>query len=279
MPQAADEVDAQVLALAPARQIDDARGVGAPFESGVELAEVRRHDRALARPVAVVGRAVAEPSGGVLLAPRADSVADVVAVQHERSAGLVDAPDGHVDVRMGRVVMVDGDPFEARPEVGFHGREERPGVLPEVEPIALLGRHDHLPQAPIARPLPGVEAPLDRDVIAVGIESLPALALALGPFARQIAAVGAPMSRRAVGRVADLHEASLAPTRGAAGAQRALRLGTSRARAASKARAEAEEPLPSMGPIAASNAARPDAKLDLIRCQLPSPTPRVTRPD
>lgn len=124
--------------------------------------------------------------------------------------GLVAAADGHVDVRVGRVVVVvDRHPIEPRPEVPLHGVHHAARVVHQVEGLAPLGRENHLPEPRVLGPLPALEAAVDLDLVPGGVEAEPLLPLALGSFAGQVAAVGAPAAGRSVGHVLELHDASL----------------------------------------------------------------------
>ena len=54
------------------------------------------------------------------LGPRPQAAADVVAGDDEILAGLVDAADQQVDMRIVGVPVIDGDPVEPGAEVGLH---------------------------------------------------------------------------------------------------------------------------------------------------------------
>ena len=62
----------------------------------------------------------AQLPGDDLAGPLADAVGDVVAGDVEGLAVVGDAPDDDVGVGMAGVVVIDRDPVELRPEVGFH---------------------------------------------------------------------------------------------------------------------------------------------------------------
>ena len=109
---------------------DQPPGPHALLEHRVELAEAPHLERLLPGPHAVGLRAVAEHLGGQLAAPRPDPVLHVLAVEEQRPAGLVAAADGHVDVGVGRVVVVDRHPLEPRPEVALHRVRVRGGCAP-----------------------------------------------------------------------------------------------------------------------------------------------------
>jgi hypothetical protein len=142
-------------------------------------------------------------------------VLHVLAVEEQRPSRIVPSADGDVDVRVRRVPVVDGHPFEPRPEVAFDRVQYAPRVLHQVERVAALGREDHLPEPRILGSLPAVEPPVDLDLGAPGVEAEALLTLSLGALAGQVAAVGPPAAGRAVGRVLDLYDAALLPRAGA----------------------------------------------------------------
>jgi hypothetical protein len=188
---------------------DQPPGAHALLEHRVELAETPDFERPLPGPDTVGLRAVAERLGGQLSTARADAVLHVLAVQEERPSGLVPAADGHVDVRVGRVLVVDRHPFEPRPEIPLHRVQDAAGVVDQVEGLAPLGGQDHFPQPRILGPLPAFEAPVDLHRASRGVEPKPLLPLALGSLAGEVAAVGAPAPGRLVGHVLELHHAPL----------------------------------------------------------------------
>ena len=167
--ETADELESERLGAGGRRQGTFERDASIfarlPLEDRVELAEVRRLDRPLAGPLAVLGRPVAEGARGELLASLPDALAHVLGGDREGPSVVVSAPDDDVDVRVGRVVVVDRDPLEPGPEVGLHGGEEPARVLAKVQPVTFLGREDELPEPPVARLLPASEAVLDHDVL------------------------------------------------------------------------------------------------------------------
>src|SRR5208282_237189 len=55
-----------------------------------------------------------------LLSPRAQPAADIVAGNHKVLAGLIDASHQEVDMRIVGIPVVDGDPIESGPKIGFH---------------------------------------------------------------------------------------------------------------------------------------------------------------
>jgi hypothetical protein len=78
-----------------------------------------------------------------LAGPLANAVGDIVAGDVEGLAVLRDAAEEDMGVRMAGVVMIDGDPVELRPEVGFHLLHQIAGGLARVRQLhAVLGRDD-----------------------------------------------------------------------------------------------------------------------------------------
>ena len=55
-----------------------------------------------------------------LLGPGAQAAADIVAGDHEVLPCLIDAAHQKMDMRIVGVPVVDGDPIEPGPQVGFH---------------------------------------------------------------------------------------------------------------------------------------------------------------
>src|SRR5207244_3861885 len=106
----------------------------------------------------------------VLAAP-ADSLPQVVGMDLETSASGIPTADKEMNVRVVGVVVVDGHPLEARPQVALHVRDERPRVRLEVEPLGVLGRDDELPEALVPRPLPAAESRQQIDALLLGTEA------------------------------------------------------------------------------------------------------------
>jgi len=63
---------------------------------------------------------VAKLHGGEVLRDGSKTVADVLSIQTEVLAPFIQSPESDVDVRMLRVEMRHGRPFERRVEIGFH---------------------------------------------------------------------------------------------------------------------------------------------------------------
>ena len=83
----------------------------------------------------------------------ANPVGDVVAGDVEGLAVLGDAAHDDVGVGMAGVVMVDRDPVEFRPKVGFHLLHQIAGGLARVGQLhAVLGRDDEAKLMAVSRP-------------------------------------------------------------------------------------------------------------------------------
>ena len=81
--------------------------------------------------------------GNDLAGPFANAVGDIVAGDVEGLAVVGDTPNDDVGVRMAGVVVIDRDPVELRPEVGFHLLHQIAGGLARVGQLrAVLGRDD-----------------------------------------------------------------------------------------------------------------------------------------
>ncbi|WP_246722010.1 hypothetical protein [Methylosinus sp. H3A] len=74
--------------------------------------------------------------------PVTNAVSDIVAGYIEDTAVVEHAPDDDVGVRMAGVVMVDGDPVEARVEVHLHPPHEVAGEASQVGHVAGVLRRD-----------------------------------------------------------------------------------------------------------------------------------------
>ena len=130
-------------------------------------------------------------------------------IERQRTALIVAAPDEDVKVRVIRVVVIDGHPLEAGPEVLLHPRQERSRVRAEVEPGGLLGRHDQLEEPRVTGGLPALQGLGEIEVVPVGGEASPLLALALGTLPREVGAVRPPAGAAAARGVGDLDGAAL----------------------------------------------------------------------
>ena len=108
-----------------------------------------------------------------------------------------------------RVVVVDGHPLEAGPEVLLHPRQEPTRVRAKVEPCGLLGRDDELEEPCVTGGLPALQRLGEIEVVPVGGEAPPLLALALGTLPREIGAVRPPARAAAARGVGDLDGAAL----------------------------------------------------------------------
>ncbi len=155
--------------------VEGDRAVGAhpALERGVEEAVVPRDNGPLEGHAMVAWPAQPQRPGRRVLAPLPDAVGDVGPRKEERSAVRIATADDHVQVRLGRVVVVDGHPLEPRPEVAFHRRHELAGVLAQVHAVAVFGRDDELPQAPVACALPRGQRAREVDLFAVASKPSP----------------------------------------------------------------------------------------------------------
>src|SRR5207244_12976772 len=113
--------------------------------------------------------------------------------------------DQKVHMRVVRVVVVDGYPFEARSQISLHVRHAGPRVRLEIKAIGMLGRNDELPEACVAGPLPASQGGGEVDALALGAEAAPLPALTLGTFPRQVCSVRGPGSAPAVPGVGGLN--------------------------------------------------------------------------
>src|SRR6266851_9976673 len=90
-----------------------------------------------------------------LAGPLANAIGDIVAGDVESLAVLSDAAHEDMGVRVSRVVVIDRDPVELRPEVGFHLLHQSAGGLTRIGQVrTILGRDDEAElMAVIASPL------------------------------------------------------------------------------------------------------------------------------
>ena len=89
--------------------------------------------------------------GRPLLGPQARAVGDVVLGDDEVLAEIILAPDDDVTVGMSGVVVVDGHPFEPRPQIGLHLGHHIASKAAQVrQPHAVLRRDDHAEGMPVA---------------------------------------------------------------------------------------------------------------------------------
>ena len=114
-------------------------------------------DHAVERSVAVLMHFVALSRCGIQLRPMAklprteilrdfaDALLDVVAADPKRPSFRADSSERHMHVRVLRVEVGHGHPFERRSKVALHTRDHLARQPFQVDPVAELGRHDHLP--------------------------------------------------------------------------------------------------------------------------------------
>ena len=73
----------------------------------------------------------------------AQTLGDIVAADDQIGAGIVDAAHDQMDMGMGRVPVIDGDPVEARVEIGLHGLDQVAGETPQIRYlVGVFGRDD-----------------------------------------------------------------------------------------------------------------------------------------
>ena len=85
-----------------------------------------------------------------LAGPFANAVGDIVAGDVEGLAVVGDAAKEDMGMRMSSVVVIDRDPVEFRPEVGFHLGHQATGSLAQIRQFrAVLGRDDEAELMPI----------------------------------------------------------------------------------------------------------------------------------
>ena len=106
--------------------------VGGHADLGVEPGPALGADIALKRGADFVLGLRAEFDRYKLLGPGAQAAADIVAGDDEVLAGLVDAAHQQVDMRIVGVPVIDGDPIEPGPKIGFHLPREVAGEGAEV---------------------------------------------------------------------------------------------------------------------------------------------------
>src|SRR5438552_2444723 len=143
-------------------------------------------------------RAIPEHLSREVLAAPPDPLLQIVRMDLEGLAACVSTAHQKMHMRVVRVVVVDGYPFEARSQISLHVRHEGPRVRLEIKAIGMLGRNDELPEACVAGPLPASQGGGEIDALALGAEAAPLSALALGTLPRQVRAVRGPGSAPAV---------------------------------------------------------------------------------
>ena len=107
--------------------------------------------RELARPIRHEFRLGPKPQflGRDALGALPKSLRDIGPVNHEVRSPRIDTADDDVDVWMVGVVVLDGHPVEARPEVAFDLVHEGLGIAPKREFRSALGRHDQPEVVPV----------------------------------------------------------------------------------------------------------------------------------
>src|SRR5262249_15830724 len=76
------------------------------------------------------------------LRPVPDAVGDVVPADVEDTPVIEDTPDDDMGVGMAGVVMIDGDPVEVRPKIGFHLPHQIAGEAAKVAHLGAVFRRD-----------------------------------------------------------------------------------------------------------------------------------------
>ena len=120
-----------------------------------------------------------------LLGPGAQPAADIVAGDHEILAGLIDASDEQMDVRIVGVPVVDGDPIEPGAKIGFHlpGEVSREGS--EIGHLGgVFGRDDEAEVVPVVLRTFGEGGVIGA--VGLGVEHVRLLAVARDALALQI---------------------------------------------------------------------------------------------
>ena len=120
-----------------------------------------------------------------LLGPGAQTAADIVAGNHEVLAGLIDASDQKVDMRIVGVPVIDGDPIEPCAKIGFHLPGEVAGEGSEVGHLGgVFGRHDEPEMMPVI--LRSIGEGSIVGAVALGVEHARLFAVARDALALQI---------------------------------------------------------------------------------------------
>jgi len=191
--------------------IDRHEASGSPVtdERPVDFGEPEPVHRLPARVNDLALRAIPEHLSREVLAAPPDPLFQVVRMDLEGLAACVSTAHQKVHMRVVRVVVVDGDPLEARSQISLHVGHESPRVRLEIKAIGMLGRNDELPEAGVAGPLPASQGGGEVDALALGAEAAPLPALALGTFPRQVRAGRGPGSAPAVSGVEGLRGAAL----------------------------------------------------------------------
>jgi hypothetical protein len=74
-----------------------------------------------------------------------EAISDVIPIQPECLASVIEATESHMDVGMFRVEVRNRHPFEGFVEVGFHAPHHVARKSLQVETLAELGGDDQLP--------------------------------------------------------------------------------------------------------------------------------------
>jgi hypothetical protein len=146
-------------------------------------------------------------AGAYCLGVCADSAADVVAFQLERSSVVPNAAQRNVNMGVLGVEVPYSSPFQFRPEVLLHPSHQLAGQIVQVHAVAKLRRHDELPEPRVAGLLPAFEN-LRRLAIGSRIEARAAV-VAGSTLPSNIPAVRPPLACGGVARVHDADRTTL----------------------------------------------------------------------
>src|SRR5260370_21576243 len=91
------------------------------------------------------------------------------------------------------VVVIDRDPLKPGPEIAFHPRHQVLDVLPEIDPVRVLGRNDQRPHYFVAS-FPFSDYRRHVEGIPSAIEAEASANLPLRPLPRQITRAPAPQT-------------------------------------------------------------------------------------
>src|SRR5579885_3634889 len=199
---------------------DDAVLVRPAPKRPIDLGPLLALDDPLARLKHLALKARPELARRDLLAPRADALAQIIAVDLKRAAVLPHAANEEMDVRVVGVVMVDCDPFEPGSEIALHPGDQLADVVAEIQALGVLGRDDEAPHQLVAASLPRPHGRDQVDSLARRIEAEPLFELSLRARTREVLRVRDPRAAFAVARERRLDDA--APRVGAKLASAAL---------------------------------------------------------
>jgi hypothetical protein len=147
----------------------------------------------------VVTGSIAEPRRREILGNSSNAVLDVLAVHPEGSAFFIYTPQCDVNVREFRIVMLGGNPLQARPEVALHFSHQISREFLQIQSFAKFWRDDHLKQPLVARLLPLTKCGINREALTDWPEALMTpRRLVRGALARDVASMRFPLAGRLV---------------------------------------------------------------------------------